>query len=64
MADNRSDRLIFECDFTDADGNLIDANEFILQIIWKSNLTKNNLASYPDYIGRIYDLTLSFDKTL
>lgn len=64
IAENRSDRLIFECDFTDTNGNLIDANEFILQIVWKSNLTKTNLASYPDYIGRIYDLTLSFDKTL
>lgn len=64
QSENRSDRLIFEGDLKDLDGNLLDVNEFVLQIVWKSNLTNAELKTYDKYIGRIYDLTLSFDKTL
>lgn len=59
-----SDRLIFECEMRNEENEPIDSNEFLLQIVWKSNLLKSDLIAYKQFIGRIYDLNLSFDSTL
>ena len=64
QSENRSDRLIFECELMDQDNHIVDANEFVLQIVWKANLTNDDLRTYPKYIGRIYDMSLSFDKII
>lgn len=61
----KSDRLIFENIFGDKD---IYANEFELQIEWKSKYSASELNAYNteignELIGRIHDLVLSFDKT-
>lgn len=62
--DTYSDRLVFEGEFRDSQGNAIDANEFYLQIVWTSNVQKQYLMSNKDYVGRIFDLTLTFDRTI
>lgn len=64
VSDKHSERLVFECEFRDHQQLPIDANEFHLQIVWKSHLTQSDIVSNDSYIGRIYDLTLSFDRTL
>lgn len=62
--ETHSERLIFECEFRDDQQLPIDANEFYLQIVWQSHLTQSEIIANPEYVGRIYDLTLSFDRTL
>lgn len=64
ISDNHSERLVFECEFRDNQQLPIDANEFYLQIVWKSHLTQSDIVSNDAYTGRIYDMTLSFDRTL
>lgn len=64
ISDKHSERLVFECEFRDEQQLPIDANEFYLQIVWKSHLTQSDIVSNDAYTGRIYDLTLSFDRTL
>lgn len=64
VSDAHSERLVFECEFRDAQQLPIDANEFYLQIVWKSHLTQSDIISNDAYTGRIYDMTLSFDRTL
>lgn len=64
LSENHSDRLIFECEFRDEQQLPIDANEFQLQIVWQSHLSQSEIVSNDAYTGRIYDLTLSFDRTL
>ena len=55
---------MFECEFRDEKGLPIDANEFYLQVVWSSNLSKEDLNTNRDYVGRVFDLSLSFDRTL
>lgn len=62
--DKHSERLVFECEFRDEQQLPIDANEYYLQIVWKSHLTQSEIVSNDAYTGRIFDLTLSFDRTL
>lgn len=66
-----SDRLLFELEFgEDANKKKILANEFELQIYWRSPFTEREINSIKDsndrnfkeLIGRIHDLSLSFDK--
>lgn len=64
ISQNHSDRLIFECEFRDDQTLPIDANEFYLQIVWNSHLTQSEILANEGYTGRIYDLNLSFDRTL
>lgn len=65
IANNHSDRLIYECEFRDDATKLpLDVNTFELQVLWSSHNGKDVLVSNHDLIGRIYDLTLSFDRTL
>jgi hypothetical protein len=65
LASNHSDRLIYECEFRNASTGLpLDVNTFELQILWSSHNGKDVLITNHDLIGRIYDLTLSFDRTL
>jgi hypothetical protein len=65
IANNHSDRLIYECEFRNAVTGLpLDVNTFELQVLWNSHNGKDVLVSNHDLIGRIYDLTLSFDRTL
>jgi len=64
LSENHSDRLIFECEFRDEHQLPIDANEFQLQIVWQSHLSQSEIIANDAYTGRIYDLTLSFDRTL
>lgn len=64
LSDSHSDRLIFECEFRDAQGLPVDANEFYLQVVWHSNASQSDIISNLQYTGRIYDLNLSFDRTL
>lgn len=64
VSDEFSERLIFECEFRDEQGLPIDANEFYLQVVWASNVSKEELNNNKDFVGRIFDLSLSFDRTL
>ena len=64
VSDEYSDRLIFECEFRDERDLPIDANEFHLQIVWSSNISKEELNNNKDFVGRIFDMSLSFDRTL
>lgn len=64
-----SDRLIFEIDMEnakDSDGNIIEFNQAELQIKWSSALKAQTIRAQAecgnDYIGRIYGLSLAFDK--
>lgn len=60
-----SDRLIFECEFRDPETNLtLDINKAELQILWKSNNSYQDINNNKTLTGRIYDLTLSFDRTI
>lgn len=61
---SQSERLVFECEFREEGGLPIDLNEFQAQIVWKSNVSKDDMLSNDSYIGRIYDLTISFDRIL
>lgn len=71
-ADSRvSDKLIFQADFGDDEDTKISkkANEFELQIYWKSNFDATSLNEDDNYhdgfnelIGRIYELIVTFDK--
>jgi hypothetical protein len=63
IAKNYSDRLVFECEFRDVNDMPLDVNTFELQVVWNTH-NSNNLISNHDLVGRIYDLTLSFDRTL
>jgi len=58
-----SDRLLFEGAFFDEDNNPYYINEYELQIAWHSNLDPELLKMNKDLIGKIHDITLSFDKT-
>ena len=62
--DTYSDRLVFEGEFRDENGEIIDSNEFYLQVVWESNVQKTSLIANKDYAGRIYDLNLTFDRTI
>lgn len=66
-----SDRLIFEASFgRDANDIAMKANEFELQIYWKSPFAYNEINDFKDLsdnnfkelIGRLHDIVLSFDK--
>lgn len=60
-----SNRLVFECEFRDEATQLTkDVNTFELQIVWSSHISRDAMVTNPDLIGRIYDLTLSLDRTL
>lgn len=66
-----SDRLIFEVDFddvNDAAGNIAYFNEAVLQVKWSSFLAPSIIhtqaAKGNDYVGRIHNLSLAFDKTV
>lgn len=61
---SQSERLVFECEFREEDGLPIDLNEFQAQIVWRSNVSKDDMLSNDSYIGRIYDMTISFDRIL
>lgn len=67
-----SDRLVFEGDFgEDTEGVAKVANEFELQINWKSPFAYNEINDFKDLndndfkelIGRLHDIILTFDKT-
>lgn len=60
----QSERLVFECEFREENGTPIDSNEFTLQIVWKSNVPKSGIVSNKDFVGRIHDMYLTFDRTL
>lgn len=64
VALNISDRLLFEGDFAN-DSNDIPkyANNFEIQIKWDSNFPLEAMSINKDLIGKIHDLSLSFDKT-
>lgn len=65
VKENYSDRLVFECEFRDEDTKLTkDVNMFELQVVWSSHISRDAMVTNPDLIGRIYDLTLSLDRTL
>lgn len=66
-----SDKLIFQADFGDDEKTKLSnkANEFELQIYWKSNFDATSLNEDDNYhdgfnelIGRIYELIVTFDK--
>lgn len=61
---SHSDRLIYECEFRNDAGLPLDVNTFELQILWSTHNGKDVLVANHDLIGRISDLTLSFDRTL
>jgi hypothetical protein len=65
---NYSDRLLFEADLERIDDLPVYANSFEMQIKWNSNfdmsLINNPSYRFKELAGRIYDLTLSFDKSL
>jgi hypothetical protein len=63
-APNCSDRLIFEGETVKENNIPVYANQFELQIVWKSGYPFEALNTYKELIGRIFDLTLSFDKSL
>lgn len=65
VAPNQSNRLVFECEFRDQDTHLpLDVNTLELQVIWTSSVSRDYMIANGGLIGRIYDLTLSFDRTL
>lgn len=55
-----SDRLIFECDLDILDKTTF--NEFEVQIAWESGYNIDQLMEYEELAGRIFDLSLSFDR--
>ena len=62
-----SDKLVFEKSFARQNDNLVLANDFELQIYWKSPYTYEEINSFKEkdlkeLIGRIYDIILTFDK--
>nr|DAU23795.1 MAG TPA: hypothetical protein [Caudoviricetes sp.] len=66
-----SDRLLFEADFGQDENNRnILANEFELQLYWSSPFSEKEInaikdtndRNFKELIGRIHDLSLSFDK--
>lgn len=66
-----SDRLLFELDFgQSADNKQVLANEFELQIYWASPFSEREInaikdtndRNFKELIGRIHDLSLTFDK--
>lgn len=66
-----SDRLLFEADFgQDANNRKILANEFELQLYWSSPFSEKEInaikdtndRNFKELIGRVHDLSLSFDK--
>lgn len=66
-----SDRLIFEADFGRTSADIAEkANEFELQIHWKSPFAHNEINDFKDLndnsfkelIGRLHDIILTFDK--
>lgn len=65
-----SDRLIFETKFNTDNTSSIYANEFELQIYWKSSFNSEEINAFKDtadnefkeLIGRIFDLIVTFDK--
>jgi hypothetical protein len=62
---NSSDRIIFENEFDRLeDGTPLYVNAFEVQIVWNSNFPVAAMDIYKELIGKIYDLTLSFDKSL
>lgn len=70
IGDRKSDRLLFEFKFGEDDNGLSKfANEFELQIKWKSKFNYNEINkpeniqnNYNELIGRIFELILTFDK--
>lgn len=66
-----SDRLLFEAEFgkNDKENNLL-ANEFELQVNWRSPFSEREInetkdtkdRNFKELIGRIHDLSLAFDK--
>lgn len=61
-----SDRLIFEQNLNqDPNAPAEYFNEFEVQIKWNSNFSLSTLSKFSnDLIGRIFSMTLSFDKSL
>lgn len=66
-----SDRLLFEADFGQDENNKnVLANEFELQLYWSSPFSEKEInaikdtndRNFKELIGRIHDLSLSFDK--
>lgn len=66
-----SDRLLFEADFGQDENNRnVLANEFELQLYWSSPFSEKEInaikdtddRNFKELIGRIHDLSLSFDK--
>ena len=62
-----SDKLVFENSFARHNDDLVLANDFELQIYWKSPYTYEEINSFKkndlkELIGRIYDIILTFDK--
>lgn len=57
-----TDRLLYECVMPkDAISNDIEASDtFEIQIKWNSNHPDNFLKTYPDLIGRLYELSIGF----
>lgn len=63
-APNYSERLVFEGNTLKESDVSIYANQFELQVVWDSGFQYENLDSFKELIGRIFDMTLSFDKSL
>lgn len=60
-----SDRLIFEGETSKDDLNRSKlVNRLELQIEWRSNFNASDIRNYPELAGKIFDLSLSLDKTL
>lgn len=65
-----SDRLLFEAEFGKENETNLIANEFELQVNWKSPFSAKEIdenkdtrdRNFKELIGRIHDLTLAFDK--
>lgn len=57
-----SDRLLFEGEFDMEDDSYID--ELQLQVMWDSNTPTSIINNFRDLTGKIYDLSLSLDKSL
>ncbi|MCY7865887.1 hypothetical protein MOB78_12415 [Bacillus spizizenii] len=68
-SDKISDRLIFENEFIDTEDPDLAAkyfNEFELQVYWKTEYSAqfDNDRYKEHFLGRIHDLSLSFDKSI
>ena len=59
--DTISDRIVFEKELRDEEGNLLLYNDFKIQVVWNTPASSAALENNPELAGQIYELVVAFN---